>query len=139
MYTLVKNVFYEGYVDFDSRGMSPELFNPQQLDCEQWIRTAKEAGMNYAVLTAKHHDGFSNWPSQYSSFSTKQSPWKDGNGDVVREFVEACRKYDVKPGFIILLLTDLRISITRMLSAYDDYFVNQITELLGQYGEIDIL
>ncbi|WP_054027472.1 alpha-L-fucosidase [Bacillus sp. FJAT-28004] len=131
--------FYEGYVDFDPRGMSPDLFNPQQLDCEQWIRTAKEAGMNYAVLTAKHHDGFSNWPSQYSSFSTKQSPWKDGKGDVVREFVEACRKYDVKPGLYYSPFDGSADFYNQDAKAYDDYFVNQITELLGQYGEIDIL
>ncbi|MGO4348242.1 alpha-L-fucosidase [Paenibacillus sp. MCAF9] len=131
--------FYEGYVDFDPRGMSPELFNPQQLDCEQWIRTAKEAGMNYAVLTAKHHDGFSNWPSKYSSFSTKQSPWKDGQGDVVREFIEACRKYDVKPGLYYSPFDGSADFYNQDASAYDDYFVNQITELLGQYGEIDIL
>ncbi|WP_053375069.1 alpha-L-fucosidase [Paenibacillus sp. FJAT-27812] len=131
--------FYEGYVDFDPRGMSPALFNPQQLDCEQWIRTAKEAGMNYAVLTAKHHDGFSNWPSQYSSFSTKQSPWKDGKGDVVREFVEACRKYDVKPGLYYSPFDGSADFYNQDAKAYDDYFVNQITELLGEYGEIDIL
>ena len=61
--------FYEGYIDFDERPMSPSQFSPANLDCEQWIRTAKEAGMKYAVLTAKHHDGFSNWPSAYTSFS----------------------------------------------------------------------
>ncbi|OPA81194.1 hypothetical protein BVG16_02370 [Paenibacillus selenitireducens] len=131
--------FYEGYVDFDPRGMSPTMFNPEQLDCEQWIRTAKEAGMNYAVLTAKHHDGFSNWPSQYSTFSVAQSPWKEGKGDVVREFVEACRKYDVKPGLYYSPFDGSADFYNQDEQAYDDYFVNQITELLGNYGDIDIL
>lgn len=131
--------FYEGYIDFDERPMTPTEFNPTKLDCEQWIRKAKEAGMNYAVLTAKHHDGFSNWPSRYSQFTVADSPWKDGQGDVVREFVEACRKYDVKPGLYYSPYDGSADFYTQDAKAYDDYFVNQITELLTEYGEIDIL
>ncbi|MGE7827573.1 alpha-L-fucosidase [Paenibacillus sp. NPDC093718] len=131
--------FYEGYVDFDKRPMSPSEFNPVQLDCEQWIRTAKESGMNYAVLTAKHHDGFSNWPSKYSSFTVAESPWKEGTGDVVKEFVAACRKYDVKPGLYYSPFDGSADFYNQDARAYDDYFVNQITELLGDYGDIDIL
>jgi alpha-L-fucosidase len=131
--------FYEGYVDFDKRPMSPAEFNPVQLDCEQWIRTAKESGMNYAVLTAKHHDGFSNWPSKYSSFTVAQSPWKEGTGDVVKEFVAACRKYGVKPGLYYSPFDGSADFYNQDARAYDDYFVNQITELLGDYGDIDIL
>ncbi|MEC0242812.1 alpha-L-fucosidase [Paenibacillus dokdonensis] len=131
--------FYEGYVDFDKRPMSPSEFNPVQLDCEQWIRTAKEAGMEYAVLTAKHHDGFSNWPSKYSSFTVAQSSWKEGKGDVVKEFVEACRKYGVKPGLYYSPFDGSADFYKQDAKAYDDYFVNQITELLGDYGDIDIL
>jgi len=131
--------FYEGYVDFDERPMTPEAFMPTGLDCEQWIRSAKEAGMEYAVLTAKHHDGFSNWPSKYTKFSVAYSPWKDGQGDVVREFVEACRKYDVKPGLYYSPFDGSADFYTQDAKAYDDYFVNQITELLGDYGDIDIL
>lgn len=131
--------FYEGYVDFDKRPMSPSAFNPVQLDCEQWIRTAKESGMNYAVLTAKHHDGFSNWPSKYSSFTVAESPWKEGTGDVVKEFVAACRKYDVKPGLYYSPFDGSADFYNQDARAYDDYFVNQITELLGDYGDIDIL
>ncbi|MDR6879397.1 alpha-L-fucosidase [Bacillus sp. 3255] len=131
--------FYEGYVDFDERRMDPAAFNPVLLDCEQWIRTAKEAGMNYAVLTAKHHDGFSNWPSSYSQFTVAASPWKAGSGDVIREFVHACRKYDVKPGLYYSPYDGSADFYTQDAKAYDDYFVNQITELLTNYGEIDIL
>ncbi|SDD41705.1 alpha-L-fucosidase [Paenibacillus sp. UNCCL117] len=131
--------FYEGYVDFDERPMNPAEFNPVNLDCKQWIRTAKEAGMKYAVLTAKHHDGFSNWPSKYSSFSVAASSWKDGKGDVIREFVDACRKYDVKPGLYYSPYDGSADFYNQDAKAYDDYFVNQITELLTAYGEIDIL
>ncbi|OAB44679.1 hypothetical protein PBAT_15575 [Paenibacillus antarcticus] len=130
--------FYEGYVDFDTREMSLSVFNPIHLDCEQWIRTAKEAGMKYAVLTAKHHDGFSNWPSKYTDFSVAQSSWKEGKGDVVKEFMDACRKYDMKPGLYYSPF-DGSAGVYQNAKAYDDYFVNQITELLGNYGDIDIL
>ncbi|NGP43800.1 alpha-L-fucosidase [Bacillaceae bacterium SIJ1] len=131
--------FYEGYVDFDDRPMSPSAFNPSELDCEQWIRTAKEAGMKYAVLTAKHHDGFSNWPSKYTTFSVAQSPWKEGKGDVVAEFVQACRKYDIKPGLYYSPYDGDAQFYNQDAKAYDDYFVHQITELLTNYGNIDIL
>ncbi|NOV04616.1 alpha-L-fucosidase [Paenibacillus planticolens] len=131
--------FYEGYIDFDERPMSLSAFRPSGLDCEQWIRTAKEAGMNYAVLTAKHHDGFSNWPTGYSDFSVAGTPWKEGKGDVVQEFVSACRKYDVKPGLYYSPFDGSADFYTQDAKAYDDYFVNQITELLTNYGDIDIL
>ncbi|MDQ6423482.1 alpha-L-fucosidase [Paenibacillus sp. LHD-117] len=131
--------YYEGYADFDERPMTPSAFNPAGLDCEQWIRTAKEAGMRYAVLTAKHHDGFSNWPSKYSDFTVEASPWKEGKGDVVREHVDACRKYGIKPGLYYSPYDGSADFYTQDAKAYDDYFVNQITELLTEYGEIDIL
>ncbi|GHH97830.1 alpha-L-fucosidase [Neobacillus kokaensis] len=131
--------FYEGYVDFDERPMLPAEFNPKHLDCEQWIKTAKEAGMKYAVLTAKHHDGFSNWPSAYTSFSVAESSWKNGKGDVIREFADACRKYGIKPGLYYSPYDGSVDFYNQDAKAYDDYFVNQITELLTNYGEIDIL
>lgn len=132
--------FYEGYVDFDERTMSPEKFNPTNLDCGQWVKTAKNAGMEYAVLTAKHHDGFSNWPSEYTEFSVAESPWKDGQGDVVQEFVDACRKHDIKPGLYYSPYDGAADFYNEKDGkAYDDYFVNQITELLGNYGDIDVL
>lgn len=131
--------FYEGYVDFDKRPMELSAFQPAELDCESWIRTAKEAGMQYAVLTAKHHDGFSNWPTRYSTFSVAGTPWKNGKGDVVREFVDACRKYDVKPGLYYSPYDGSAEFYNQDAKAYDDYFVNQITELLTLYGRIDIL
>ncbi|WP_082053203.1 alpha-L-fucosidase [Gordoniibacillus kamchatkensis] len=131
--------FYEGYEDFDSRPMSPDKFNPAELDCDDWIRTAAAAGMKYAVLTAKHHDGFSNWPSRYSSFTVAQSPWREGRGDVVGEFVAACRRHGVKPGLYYSPYDGSADFYSQDARAYDDYFIHQITELLTGYGPIDIL
>ena len=75
---------------------SPKLFNPTDLDCEQWMKVLVNAGFTNAILTAKHHDGFCLWPSKYTEHSVKNSPYKNGNGDVVREFVDACKKYGIK-------------------------------------------
>lgn len=131
--------FYEGHVDFDGKPMTPEAFNPVRLDCKQWIRTAKEAGMNYAVFTAKHHDGFSNWPSQYTTFSVANSPWKDGRGDVVKEFTDACDQYEMKKGLYYSPYDGSVDFYNQDPDSYDEYFLNQMTELLCNYGEIDIL
>jgi len=129
--------FYEGHRDWDGKEMALDAFTPAELDCEQWIKTAKEGGAKYAILVCKHHDGFANWPSKYTEYSVKNTPWKNGKGDVVREFVDACRKYDIKVGLYYSpaqfgsKLTDPK--------EYDDYFINQISELLTDYGKIDYL
>lgn len=132
--------FYPGHVDWDNKDMPPEKFNPTELDCEQWIKTAKEAGATYAILTTKHHDGFALWPSKYSNYSVAQTPWKGGKGDVVREFVDACRKYDLKVGLYYSPAQWGKYSIPfSNAKEYDDYFINQIGELLTNYGKIDYL
>lgn len=129
--------FYEGHKDWDMKTMPAEAFNPEQLDCEQWIRTIKEAGAKYAILVCKHHDGFANWNSAYTEYSVATSPWKDGKGDVVREYVNACRKYDIKVG---LYYSPAEFgSAKKEAKEYDDYFINQISELLSNYGTIDYL
>ena len=130
--------FYEGHRDWDGKTMPPAGFNPTQLDCESWIRIVKEAGLKYAILVCKHHDGFANWPSAYSSYHVGLTPWKDGKGDVVAEFVAACRKYDIKVG---LYYSPAEAgSCQREAREYDDYFIHQISELLdGRYGVIDYL
>lgn len=129
--------FYEGHKDWDMKPMALSAFDPAQLDCEEWIRTVWEAGGKYAVLVCKHHDGFANWPSCYTEYSVKNTPWKNGQGDVVREFVDACRKYGIKVG---LYYSPAQFDSAKLSAReYDDYFINQIRELLTQYGEIDYL
>lgn len=131
--------FFPGYRDWDQRDMPLEAFCPDALDCEQWIRLSKEAGARYAILVCKHHDGFANWPSAYTAYSVKNTPWMGGQGDVVRCFVDACRKYGLKVG---LYYSPAQKAGTLPFSdgkEYDDYFINQIGELLTRYGKIDYL
>ena len=90
--------FNEGHKDWDMKEMKLSSFNPTDLDCDEWIKTVSDAGAKYAVLVCKHHDGFANWPSAYTDYSVKNTPWKGGKGDVVKEYVDACRKYGVKVG-----------------------------------------
>jgi alpha-L-fucosidase len=113
---------------------SPTQFNPTSLDCEQWIRTVKNASFTCAILTAKHHDGFCLWPSAYTAYDVAASPWKNGAGDVVKEFVDACSKYGVKPG--IYLSPWDRHEPSYGTSAYNTYYANQLKELLTKYGPI---
>ncbi len=129
--------FYEGHKDWDMQEMSPDRFNPKQLDCRQWISVAKQAGAKYAILVCKHHDGFANWPSAYTEYSVKNTPWKDGNGDVVKEFTDACREFDMKVG-LYYSPAQFGSKLTTP-KEYDDYFIHQISELLGNYGKVDYL
>ena len=112
----------------------PASFNPTDLDCRQWIRVIKEAGFNMAILTAKHHDGFCLWPSKYTEHSVKNSPYKNGKGDIVREFTDACREYGIKAG--IYLSPWDRHESTWGTDAYNTFYDNQLHELLTDYGEI---
>ncbi|WP_443944413.1 alpha-L-fucosidase [Pedobacter sp. AW1-32] len=110
-------------------------FNPKHLDAEQWVRSVRDAGFKQVILTAKHHDGFCLWPSKYTEHSIKNTPYKLGKGDVVCEVAEACRK--LKVGFGIYLSPWDRHEPTYGTDDYNDYFVNQLTELLTQYGQVD--
>lgn len=130
--------FYEGHRDFDGQRMEPAAFNPTQLDTDAWCRTAKEAGFRYLVFTAKHHDGFCNWPSKFTDFSVAASPWQNGAGDVVRELGQSCARHGLKLG-VYYSPFDSNAPIYDDPTAYDDYFVNQLSELLTGYGPIDIL
>jgi alpha-L-fucosidase len=113
----------------------PRIFNPAALDARQWARAARAGGFRYAMLTAKHHDGFCLWPSKYTEHSVKNSPWRDGHGDVVREFVDAMRAEGVRPG-LYLSPWDRHDARYGSGEPYNDYYVAQLTELLTQYGPI---
>lgn len=113
---------------------SPNLFNPQKLDCRQWARVCKEAGMQGIILTAKHHCGFCLWPSKYTEYSVKNAPWKNGQGDVVREMADACKEYGLKLGLYLSPWDRNHPDYGK--PEYITYFRNQLTELLTNYGPI---
>lgn len=113
---------------------NPALFNPSELDCRQWARICKDAGMKGIIITAKHHDGFCLWPSKYTEHSVKNSPWKDGRGDVIKELADACQEYDLKMG--IYLSPWDRNHPDYGKPEYIVYYRNQLRELLTEYGEV---
>lgn len=113
----------------------PDLFNPEELDCRQWAKLFKLSGMKAMILTAKHHDGFCLWQSKYTDYSVKSSKWRNGTGDVVSECAKACREMGIKFG-IYLSPWDRHEASYGKGKEYDDYFVNQLTELLTNYGDI---
>lgn len=112
----------------------PKIFNPTELDCEQWVKAIKSAGMKGLILTAKHHDGFCLWQTKYTEHSMKNSPYKNGKGDIVKECADACKKHGIKFGFYLSPWD--RNSKYYGTDEYNDYYVNQLTELLTNYGDI---
>lgn len=113
---------------------SPSSFNPTALDCNQWARIAKKAGMKGLILTAKHHDGFALYPSKYTSHSVAKSPWKNGKGDVVKELAHACKKYGLKLG--IYLSPWDRFHPAYGTDDYNQVYAKMQEELLTNYGPI---
>ena len=110
------------------------VFYPAELDCDQWVEAVKAAGCRGMVLTAKHHDGFCLWPTATTGHCVRNSPFRDGKGDVVREAAEACRRGGIKFGFY-LSPWDRNCPVYGT-DAYNDFYKAQLTELLTGYGDI---
>jgi alpha-L-fucosidase len=118
-------------------GDEPEtVFNPTELDAEQWVRVLSDAGMKMVIITAKHHDGFCLWPTKTTDHSVASSPWKNGKGDVVRELKNACEKYGMKFG-VYISPWDRNAKCYGDSPAYNRFFMDQLTELLTWYGTVD--
>jgi alpha-L-fucosidase len=111
-----------------------DSFNPTQLDCEQWVTVAKNAGVKYMVLVCKHHDGFCLWQTKTTEYCVRNSPWKGGKGDVVAEFVAACRKHGMQFGFY-LSPWDRHEPRYKDKDAYDNFYASQLEELITGYAK----
>lgn len=118
-----------GYGDSD-----PQTFNPKKLNCEQWARTLRAAGMKGVILTTKHHDGFCMWPTDLTDYSIKKSPYKNGQGNIVKELSDACKKYGIKFG--IYLSPWDRHQANYGTKEYVEYYHAQLKDLLSNYGPI---
>jgi alpha-L-fucosidase len=114
---------------------SPQVFNPSQLDPEQWLRAAKSAGAKYVVLVAKHHDGFCLWPTDQTDYSVKSSPWMNGKGDVLRLVSDAAHKFGLKFG-VYLSPWDRHEPRYKDSADYDNYYIAELSELANNYGDL---
>jgi len=136
------------YLNSDFLGLPPaSVFNPTQLDADQWVRAAKSFGAKHVILTTKHHNGFCLWPTTTTDYSVKSSPWQNGQGDVVREFVAACRRHGLSPGLYLSAgdkhfpcwstpdpLGKRKLHGDR--ATYFHTYLQQVKELLTQYGDL---
>lgn len=114
--------------------VSPTLFNPTEQDTDQWIKAIADAGITGVILTCKHHDGFCLWPTATTEYSVKSSPYKNGNGDVVKEVSDSCRKFGLRFG--VYLSPWDRNHVDYSSPKYNDIYCEQLTELLTNYGDI---
>ena len=114
--------------------VDPNLFNPSDLDTDQWAKVTKEAGMKGLILVAKHHDGFCLWPSKYTDYSVGATPWKNGKGDVLGDLSKSCKKYGLKLGVYLSPWDRNHAEYGR--PEYVQYYYKQLEELLTEYGDI---
>ena len=122
------------------------IFNPKELDTDQWLRAAKAAGVTYAVIVAKHCSGFSLWPTKAHPYSVKNTPWRKGKGDIVKDFIASCKKYGIKPGIYASASTNAYFKVDNpglVVSGiadeqerYKEVVKTQLTELWSQYGKL---
>lgn len=126
--------------DFVNEGdgkASPSIFNPTALDCNQWAGVLKNAGIPCGIIVAKHADGFCNWPSAHTDYSVKNSPWKNGKGDVVKEFANAFKASGIKAGIYVGPHDrHQHLSSKYTTAAYSDYYAAQLSELMRNYGTV---
>lgn len=120
--------------EWGSGAERPEVFNPEKLDCKQWVKVFKDAGMSGVIITAKHHDGFCLWPSKFSKHTVAQSKWRGGNGDVLAELAKACKEGGLKFG--VYLSPWDRNHPAYGTPEYNQVFANMLEEVLTNYGEI---
>jgi alpha-L-fucosidase len=113
----------------------PAIFDPAGFDARQWARAARAAGARALILTAKHHDGFCLWPSRVTTHSVARTPWRGGAGDAVREFTDACKQEGLRAG-LYLSPWDRNASVYGDSLRYNDFYCDQLTELLTRYGPI---
>jgi alpha-L-fucosidase len=121
-------------VEWGNGKEDPNVFNPTALDCRQWAETAKAAGMKGIIITAKHHDGFCLFPSQYSTHTVSQSKWRDGKGDVLKELSDACKEYGLAFGVYLSPWDQNHPSYGT--PEYNQLFANTLSEVLSGYGEV---
>jgi alpha-L-fucosidase len=114
---------------------SPAVFNPTDFNPDQWMKAIRDSGAKYVVLVAKHHDGFCLWPSAQTGYSVKNSPWRDGKGDVVGDVARAARKYGLKFG-VYLSPWDRHDPRYKDSAAYDRYYNDELSELASSYGDL---
>jgi alpha-L-fucosidase len=122
------------------------VFNPSKLDTDQWIRSAKAAGAKYAVLVAKHCSGFSLWPTKAHDYNISKSPWKDGKGDIVKDFIQSCQKYGIKPGIYASASANGYLHVNNpgkvqpggplTQQQYNEVVKTQLSELWSNYGKL---
>jgi alpha-L-fucosidase len=125
---------------WSQKNLDISKFNPTELDCLQWADSAAAAGMKFGVLTTKHHDGFALWPTETSDFSVKGIPWRNGRGDVVREYVDAFRAKGLLPGLYYSVWDNTKGIGNKPVTEGDVKYVEaQLKELLTNYGPIPIL
>lgn len=139
---------YRPDYNFRDWGSHPDasVFNPTELDTDQWLETARKLGAKYAVLVAKHCSGFSLWPTEAHDYSVRNSPWKDGKGDIVADFISSCKKYNIKPGIYASTTANGYLYVDNpgvvqeggpvSQEEYNKIVTRQLTELWSNYGEL---
>ena len=130
----------------DKPDLSPAIFNPRQLDTDQWLSAAKAMGAQYAVLVAKHGTGFSLWPTAAHDYSVASSPWRDGKGDIVADFIASCQRFGIRPGLYASTTSNCRYNVvvpgvakSGLLAdqvQYNKVVELQLTELWTRYGRL---